>query len=83
MIMNFEKSNKSWGVTTPMIIFQGMQVIVRINQDDNTITIKPIGGDREDIILIRYNDISDAQADFKKINIALCYDKAQHPEMFL
>ncbi len=81
MIIDFKNHDSNYRDIDPMIFFQGMQITVTIN--DDTIRIKPIGGDREDITLVSYFDSKDAMADFKRINIALSYNKTDNPEMFL
>lgn len=64
----------------PFIIFQGMQVFVIL--DDNDIYLKNIEN-RERVKHIPCNNTTEARRMFELINKALCFNEADHPQMFL
>ncbi len=79
MIIKFDRAIPGYTLD-PMIVFQGMPIIVRL--DGITLSIRSIERDGFNAITC-YNNSQDAWADFERINIALSYNQTDNPEMFL
>ena len=79
MIIKFDKEIRKSEVLS-MVIFQGMPVIATLT--GVSIKIEAIGEVKHSYF-IRYRNETDAMEDLLRINVALCYNKKDNPEMFL
>lgn len=76
MIITFEGSVSK---QDEMIVFKGMQIVTFLREDTIYLGAARDGKYRT----INFSDKEAARKCFKQIDVALSYDKALHPEMFL
>jgi len=82
MLFNFKKYTAN-GCPTPddLLIYQGMQVIVRIDRVSNYNEVRLHCGDNH--IVTIYAAFDKTNQLIEDIENALVYNKAEHPQMFL